>query len=329
MTSANGGVKIKPIPPPLEFPYPNTRDATQANESQGHGNNLQEVETSPGPPRAGAAEDVATPGLLWRASAPSTRPPAGPGRHHTERRVPTRQRPSFLGLRRRNTGTPLQAYNPKILESDSESDSDSSSDVSSPDGTWGNRPKAKSEPARGVLGPNDKRGRRGSDAGYSKFAVGNEDYQTHGHVSKRDGRLKISLKETKERGYLAKAIGTTLGLRERQDPRTQWAQPEGPADREPAPVDESRKADGPDLHLPPPRLNIVIMVIGSRGDIQPFLRLGKVLHDQYHHRVRIATHPAFKAFVESEGGLEFFSVGGDPTELMGNEYSHVPVFIHC
>ncbi|PQE07628.1 UDP-glucosesterol transferase protein [Rutstroemia sp. NJR-2017a BBW] len=57
------------------------------------------------------------------------------------------------------------------------------------------------------------------------------------------------------------------------------------------------------------------MVIGSRGDIQPFLKLGKNLME-YGHRVRIATHPAFRDFVQKDSGLEFFSVGGDPAELM-------------
>jgi UDP:flavonoid glycosyltransferase YjiC (YdhE family) len=58
------------------------------------------------------------------------------------------------------------------------------------------------------------------------------------------------------------------------------------------------------------------MVIGSRGDAQPFLKIGKVLKEQCGHRVRIATHPAFREFVEKDSGLEFFSVGGDPSELM-------------
>ena len=30
----------------------------------------------------------------------------------------------------------------------------------------------------------------------------------------------------------------------------------------------------------------------------------------------MATHPAFKDFVEKDSGLEFFSVGGNPAELM-------------
>ncbi|KAF8850692.1 UDP-Glycosyltransferase/glycogen phosphorylase [Acephala macrosclerotiorum] len=66
---------------------------------------------------------------------------------------------------------------------------------------------------------------------------------------------------------------------------------------------------------PPPKLNVVIHVVGSRGDVQPFVALGKVLKSTYGHRVRLATHPTFKTFVE-ENGLEFFSIGGDPAELM-------------
>ncbi len=66
---------------------------------------------------------------------------------------------------------------------------------------------------------------------------------------------------------------------------------------------------------PPPPLNLVIQVVGSRGDVQPFVALGKVLKETYGHRVRLATHPTFKDFV-IENGLEFFSIGGDPAELM-------------
>ncbi|KAE8153720.1 UDP-Glycosyltransferase/glycogen phosphorylase [Aspergillus avenaceus] len=66
---------------------------------------------------------------------------------------------------------------------------------------------------------------------------------------------------------------------------------------------------------PPPPLNIVIQVVGSRGDVQPFVALGKVLKTVYGHRVRLATHATFKGFVEQHG-LEFFNIGGDPTRLM-------------
>ncbi|KAK4626648.1 Sterol 3-beta-glucosyltransferase UGT80A2 [Fulvia fulva] len=66
---------------------------------------------------------------------------------------------------------------------------------------------------------------------------------------------------------------------------------------------------------PPPPMNVVIQVVGSRGDVQPFVALGKILKDRYGHRVRLATHPNFKDFI-TENGLEFFSIGGDPQALM-------------
>ncbi|KUL88236.1 hypothetical protein ZTR_04936 [Talaromyces verruculosus] len=64
------------------------------------------------------------------------------------------------------------------------------------------------------------------------------------------------------------------------------------------------------------RLNIAIHIVGSRGDVQPFIAIGQILtKPPYGHRVRICTHPVFKDFVE-ENGLEFFSIGGDPNTLM-------------
>ncbi|TGO82354.1 hypothetical protein BPOR_0852g00010 [Botrytis porri] len=63
-----------------------------------------------------------------------------------------------------------------------------------------------------------------------------------------------------------------------------------------------------------PRLNIVIQVVGSRGDVQPFIALGNELQ-LAGHRVRIATHDVFEKFVR-DSGLEFYAIGGDPTELM-------------
>ncbi|KOS36847.1 hypothetical protein ACN38_g12379 [Penicillium nordicum] len=61
-------------------------------------------------------------------------------------------------------------------------------------------------------------------------------------------------------------------------------------------------------------LNIVIQVVGSRGDVQPFVALGNELQ-RHGHRVRLATHGVFESFVR-DSGLEFFSIGGDPSELM-------------
>lgn len=65
-----------------------------------------------------------------------------------------------------------------------------------------------------------------------------------------------------------------------------------------------------------PRLNIAIHIVGSRGDVQPFIPIAQLLmKPPYGHRVRICTHPVFKDFVEAQG-VEFFSIGGDPEALM-------------
>lgn len=63
-----------------------------------------------------------------------------------------------------------------------------------------------------------------------------------------------------------------------------------------------------------PPLNIVLQVVGSRGDVQPFIALGTGLQ-RYGHRVRLATHNVFADFVR-KSGLEFYPIGGDPEDLM-------------
>ncbi|KAK0458621.1 glycosyltransferase family 1 protein [Desarmillaria tabescens] len=63
-----------------------------------------------------------------------------------------------------------------------------------------------------------------------------------------------------------------------------------------------------------PKMNIVIMIVGSRGDVQPYVALGKRLRSDG-HRVRIASHETFRTFV-TENGLEFFDIGGNPQDLM-------------
>ncbi|MFN8542759.1 MAG: glycosyltransferase [Candidatus Binatia bacterium] len=63
-----------------------------------------------------------------------------------------------------------------------------------------------------------------------------------------------------------------------------------------------------------PRMAIVILAVGSRGDVQPFLPIAQRLARR--HRVRIATHEEFRPLVEG-AGLEFFPLAGDPRELVG------------
>src|SRR5215470_1241229 len=77
---------------------------------------------------------------------------------------------------------------------------------------------------------------------------------------------------------------------------------------------EVEAAPGPPTEAPPvPPMSIVIMVVGSRGDIQPFIPIGRRLAER--HRVRIATHREFRPMVE-KAGLEFYPLGGNPHEMM-------------
>ncbi|KAL7595221.1 hypothetical protein Lser_V15G30855 [Lactuca serriola] len=58
-----------------------------------------------------------------------------------------------------------------------------------------------------------------------------------------------------------------------------------------------------------PKLKIAILVVGTRGDVQPFLAMSKKLQEFGHH-VRLATHANFQSFVES-AGVDFYPLGGD------------------
>ncbi len=86
------------------------------------------------------------------------------------------------------------------------------------------------------------------------------------------------------------------------------------------PSDQDKHQDAPPVYQysrrpsPDIRLNIVMHVVGSRGDVQPFVALGNELL-RHGHRVRLATHAVFRDFV-LQAGLEFFPIGGDPAELM-------------
>ncbi|CAG7558474.1 unnamed protein product [Fusarium equiseti] len=124
-----------------------------------------------------------------------------------------------------------------------------------------------------------------------------------------DGRVNININAKNRR--LADLLAPTL-----QDQLA--PEPERP-DLPPAYIPPS--LGGRPGQTPPPKLNVVVQIVGSRGDVQPFVALAKVLKDTYGHRVRIATHPTFRTFVE-ENGLEFFSIGGDPAELMAFMVKH-------
>ncbi|RKF59115.1 UDP-glucose,sterol transferase [Golovinomyces cichoracearum] len=147
---------------------------------------------------------------------------------------------------------------------------------------------------------------------FSESDPAGNNYQNKSKVLKKDGRLDIGAKEMKNSGYLAKAIGASFLKHKKPPAKSYGTRNINKDDPERSRIFFDTAFSSNTL---PPTLNIVLMVIGSRGDIQPFLKIGKCLKD-YGHRVRIATHPAFKKIVQEDMDLEFFSVGGDPAELM-------------
>ena len=63
-------------------------------------------------------------------------------------------------------------------------------------------------------------------------------------------------------------------------------------------------------------MRIVIIAPGSRGDVQPYIALGKGLQDAG-HTIRLVSHSNFEALVESYG-LEFWSFGNDVKDAVEN-----------
>ncbi|KAH6679597.1 hypothetical protein B0J14DRAFT_614741 [Halenospora varia] len=225
----------------------------------------------------------------------------------TERPKPTTRESILTPILARHA-TNVSFLNEAIWSNPGNDDNDSSSSSSSSDDEEVQPKKSDKKAKRQPK----KKGGRGN---YSRFNVGNEDFQTKGKVSRRDGRLNISVNETSNRGYLAKALGATFMKNFGTGEHEMHNVSEHTHKQEKESFSRASSQTTVTSDLPRPKLNIVVMVIGSRGDIQPFLKLGKNLKE-YGHRVRIATHPAFKDFIQNDSGLEFFSVGGDPAELM-------------
>lgn len=93
--------------------------------------------------------------------------------------------------------------------------------------------------------------------------------------------------------------------------------PPGSESNEKLPVEGGTGKDEPAAAGPSsqhPQLNVLIQVVGSRGDVQPFITLGNELQ-RLGFRVRLATHDMFENFVR-DSGREFYPVSGDPAALM-------------
>lgn len=74
------------------------------------------------------------------------------------------------------------------------------------------------------------------------------------------------------------------------------------------------------LQKPMKTLTFAMMMIGSRGDVQPYLALCQGLMDEGHKCI-ILTHGEFKETIE-KFGIEFREIAGDPRELMELMISH-------
>lgn len=297
-----------------EFPYPEPGPASPKDARGNSESTLCESESAP--PQASHS--------IGAENATVHRPSLSAAKYATEISKPVAQRPTIPAAQRKSTGG-RQSVGHKLGKAASAphnndgseangiangsdcfvSDSSSTSDSDS-DGQYARVGAAELNQVRHR--PRRQPSSSGSNRDFrsGQFSGGNDQFQTRGKVSRKDGRLHISINETANSGYLAKALGTTL-RRHLHPQRNHQEEAKHIHSREP-----EKRGSKPRI----PVLNIVIMVIGSRGDIQPFLKIGKILKERYGHRVRIATHPAFKKFVETDIGLEFFSVGGDPSELM-------------
>ncbi len=128
--------------------------------------------------------------------------------------------------------------------------------------------------------------------------------------------LRRRLHDQRMRVAAMKALGGVTGHRDERL-RLHFDDAGGLLDRATPWIEE-----GDEVLIPPgpapaletvPRLSVVILVVGSRGDVQPFIPIGLGLARR--HRVRLATHAEFRPLVE-KAGLEFFPLAGDPHELM-------------
>lgn len=68
-------------------------------------------------------------------------------------------------------------------------------------------------------------------------------------------------------------------------------------------------------------VNLTIITIGSLGDVQPYVALGKGLQEAGYN-VSLATHRYYEGMIREEG-LSFAELPGDPVETLSSDIGHV------
>lgn len=145
----------------------------------------------------------------------------------------------------------------------------------------------------------------------SRFSLGNEHYRAHGKVLENQ-RAEVIINET-DKGYLSTVLRAAFPS---MNSTKHHASDQHSASTSTSTLRELEK-------LPIPQLSIVIMINGTREEVQGYFTIGKLLKDEHGHRVRIAAEPLYKDVIEKEYGLEFFGVGSEVRFLQ--PYTNVPV----
>lgn len=68
-----------------------------------------------------------------------------------------------------------------------------------------------------------------------------------------------------------------------------------------------------DVPVPSHPLKIAMLVVGTHGDLQPFLAIAEILV-KHGHTIRVATHECYRQVVLDKGH-DFYPIAGDPAEL--------------
>lgn len=146
---------------------------------------------------------------------------------------------------------------------------------------------------------------------FSRFQPENQDSRIHSEQASEEVKLKERLRE--ESVELAQTRVRAARLRLLEDKIGVASGIEFPLILEDDPIESTEVKPAESYHF-------VLLTIGSRGDVQPYIALGKGLIAEG-HKVTIATHSEFEEWIVSYG-INFKEVAGNPAELMSLMVTH-------